>query len=115
MAAIGASKMDFLSILKAVAALAFVLGILLGGTWLLRKYGQRLGIKAGVASNDLRVVEWRSLDLRRKLAVVRWGDREHLICLAPTGDILLGSRDALPDFKPTPPDVGAGSSKEPGA
>ena len=102
--------MDLFSILKAIAALAFVLGILLGGTWLLRKYGQRIGIKAGVTSNDLRVVEWRSLDLRRKLAVVRWGDREHLICLAPTGDTLLGSRDALPDFKPTPPD----SSGEPG-
>lgn len=102
--------MDFFSILKAIAALAFVLGILLGGAWLLRKYGQRLGIKAGVASSDLRVVEWRSLDLRRKLAVVRWGGREHLICLAPTGDTLLGTRDAPPDFKPTPPD-----SNEPGA
>jgi flagellar protein FliO/FliZ len=98
------SKMDFLSILKAIAALAFVLGILLGGTWLLRKYGQRIGIKAGVASSDLRVVEWRSLDLRRKLAVVRWGDREHLICLAPTGDTLLGTREAPPAFKPVPPD-----------
>ena len=52
----------------------------------------------------------RARDERRKLAVVRWGDREHLICLAPTGDTLLGSRDALPDFKPTPPD----SSGEPG-
>jgi flagellar protein FliO/FliZ len=110
MAATGASKMDFLSILKAVAALAFVLGILFGGTWLLRKYGQRLGIKTGVVSSDLRVVEWRSLDLRRKLAVVRWGDREHLLCLAPTGDTLLGSRDAQPDFKPIPPDA----SNEPG-
>lgn len=109
MAAIGASKMDFLSILKAVAALAFVLGILLGGTWLLRKYGQRIGIKAGAAASDLRVVEWRSLDMRRKLAVVRWGDREHLICLAPTGDTLIGTREALPDFKPTPPDA----NKEP--
>lgn len=114
MAATGASKMDFLSILKAVAALVFVLGVLLGGTWLLRKYGQRIGLKAGVASNDLRIVEWRSLDLRRKLAVVRWGEREHLICLAPTGDTLLGSRDAPPDFKPTPPYSGPASSKEPG-
>lgn len=103
--------MDFFSIIKAIAALAFVLGILLGGAWLLRKYGQRIGIKAGMTSSDLRVVEWRSLDLRRKLAVVRWGGREHLICLAPTGDTLLGARDAPPDFKPTPPDSG----NEPGA
>jgi flagellar protein FliO/FliZ len=101
--------MDFFSILKAIAALAFVLGILLGGTWLLRKYGQRIGLKAGVVATDLKVTEWRSLDLRRKLAVVRWGDREHLICLAPTGDTLIASREAPPAFKPVPPD------SEPGA
>lgn len=101
--------MDFFSIIKSIAALAFVLGILLGGAWLLRRYGQRIGIKAGVASSDLRVVEWRSLDLRRKLAVVRWGGREHLLCLAPTGDTLLGARDAPPDFKPVPPEGVHGS------
>ncbi len=98
--------MDFFSVLKALAALAFVLGILLGGTWLLRRYGSRIGIKTGAASNDLKVVEWRSLDMRRKLAVVRWGEREHLICLAPTGDTLIASRDAPPAFKPVaPPDA----------
>ena len=68
--------MDLLSILKSVAALAFVLGILLGGAWLLRKYGSRIGLKAGVVSTDLKVTEWRTLDMRRKLAVVRWGWRQ---------------------------------------
>ena len=96
--------MDLLSILKAIAALAFVLGLLLGGAYLLRKYGSRIGLKAGVASNDLKVVEWRSLDLRRKLVVVRWGEREHLLSLAPTGDVLVASRDAPPAFAPIPPD-----------
>ena len=59
--------MDLLSILKALGALAFVLGLLLGGTYLLRKYGSRIGLKTGVVSQDLRVVEWRALDMRRKL------------------------------------------------
>lgn len=96
--------MDFFSALRAIAALAFVLGILLGGAWLLRRYGSRIGLKAGAASQDLKVVEWRSLDMRRKLAVVRWGDREHLLCLAPTGDMLVASREAPPPFTPTLPD-----------
>ena len=104
MAATWRPNMDLLSILKAIAALAFVLGLLLGGTWLLRKYGSRIGLKAGVVSTDLKVTEWRTLDMRRKLAVVRWGDREHLVCLAPTGDMLIATRDAPPAFKPIAPD-----------
>ena len=96
--------MDPFSILKAIAALAFVLGLLLGGAWVLRKYGSRIGLKAGAVSQDLKVVEWRSLDLRRKLVVVRWGEREHLLSLTPTGDVLVASREAPAAFAPIPPD-----------
>ncbi len=96
--------MDFLSAIKAIAALAFVLGLLLGGTWLLRKYGSRIGLKTGAVSHDLKVVEWRSLDMRRKLVVVRWGDTEHLLSTAPSGDVLIASRDATAPFKPIAPD-----------
>jgi flagellar protein FliO/FliZ len=103
--------MDLLSILRAIGALAFVLGLLLGGTWLLRKYGSRIGLKAGHVSSDLKVTEWRSLDMRRKLAVVRWGEKEHLICLAPTGDMVIASRDAPPAFAPIPPGA---ANDEPG-
>lgn len=94
--------MDLYSTLRAIAALAFVLGLLLGGAWLLRRYGSRVGLKTGQVSADLKVLEWRSLDMRRKLAVVRWGDREHLICLAPTGDMVIASREA-PVFRPVTP------------
>lgn len=107
MAAAWRPNMDLLSILKSVAALAFVLGILLGGAYLLRKYGSRIGLKAGIVSTDLKVTEWRTLDMRRKLAVVRWGDKEHLVCLAPTGDMLIASREAPPAFKPIDPDDAA--------
>lgn len=107
--------MDLLSILKAIAALAFVLGLLLGGAYLLRKYGSRIGLKAGAASQDLKVVEWRSLDMRRKLVVVRWGEREHLLSLAPTGDVLVASRDTPPAFAPISPDGGSPGGHKGGA
>jgi flagellar protein FliO/FliZ len=102
--------MDLLNTLKAIAALGFVLGLLLGGAWLLRKYGSRIGLKTGQMSADLKVLEWRSLDMRRKLAVVKWGEKEHLLCLAPTGDMVIASRDA-PAFKPVAPDESAGPNK----
>jgi hypothetical protein len=45
--------------------------------------------------------------MRRKLAVVRWGEKEHLLCLAPTGDTVIASRDASAgvqaDCRRTPP------------
>jgi flagellar protein FliO/FliZ len=88
--------MDIFDFLRAAGALILVLGILLGFAWLLRRYGGSIGLKPGTAASDLRVVEWRTLDMRRKLAVIRWGGREHLLCLSPTGDIVVGSRDAPP-------------------
>jgi flagellar protein FliO/FliZ len=94
--------MDILDALKALAALAFVLGILLGFAWLLRKYGSSLGIKVGQEASDLRVVEWRALDMRRKLAVVRWDNRDHLLVLGPTGDIVIANRPAPPPASPAP-------------
>ena len=94
--------MDIFNALKAIAALAFVLGILLGFAWLLRRYGSSLGIKIGQTVSDLHVVEWRALDMRRKLAVVRWDGREHLLVLGPTGDLLVANRTA-----PLPAPAGA--------
>jgi len=86
--------MDAFDALRAAGALILVLGILLGGAWLLRRYGGSIGLRAGAAASDLRVVEWRTLDMRRKLAVVRWGEREHLLVLSPTGDTMIASREA---------------------
>jgi flagellar protein FliO/FliZ len=95
--------MDILDGLKAIAALAFVLGILLGFAWLLRKYGSSIGLKIGQTVSDLQVVEWRALDMRRKLAVVRWDGREHLLVLGPTGDLLVANRAAPAPATPAPP------------
>lgn len=99
--------MDIFDFLRAAGALILVLGILLGFAWLLRRYGGSIGLKPGTAASDLRVVEWRTLDMRRKLAVIRWGGREHLLCLSPTGDIVVGSREA--PLAPEPAKDEAGS------
>jgi hypothetical protein len=42
--------------------------------------------------------------------VVRWGEKEHLLCLAPTGDMVIASRDAPPAFKPVAPDDKSGGA-----
>jgi flagellar protein FliO/FliZ len=88
--------MDLVLALRAAGALILVLGMLLGAAWLLRRYGGSIGIRTGQNASDLRVVEWRSLDMRRKLAVVRWDGRDFLLLLGATDDTLIASRDAPP-------------------
>ncbi len=88
--------MDPIEAIRAIGALILVLGLILGMAWAVRKYGGRLGMTgAQPRAGDLRVVEFRSLDMRRKLAVVRWGDREHLLCIGPAGDCVVAERAAL--------------------
>ncbi|MBI1361609.1 MAG: hypothetical protein GC155_15130 [Alphaproteobacteria bacterium] len=87
--------------LRAAGALILVLGIILGLSWALRRYGGSIGLKAGMVHSDLRVVEWRTMDVRRKLAVVRWDGREHLLLLGPAGDCVVAERPA-PEPAPAP-------------
>jgi flagellar protein FliO/FliZ len=86
--------MDVFDALRAAGALILVLGIILGLAWLLRRYGGSIGLKAGQPASDLRIVEWKTIDVRRKLAVIRWDGREHLLVLGPAGDCVIAHRTA---------------------
>jgi flagellar protein FliO/FliZ len=87
--------MDAFTALRAIAALVLVVGLMLGLAWGLRRFGARIGM-ASARDSDLKVLEWRTLDVRRKLAVVRWDGREHLLCLGPAGDLVVAHRDVPP-------------------
>ena len=88
--------MDEVSVLRAIAALLVVLGLLGGLYWGLRRFSN---LVPGVSSaTDLQILTWKPLDGRRKLSVIRWGDEEHLILTGPSGDTAIASRPArLPD------------------
>jgi flagellar protein FliO/FliZ len=86
--------MDLFDGLRAFAALLVTIGIMLGVAWAVRRHGGVLGLKPAGATDDLAVVSWKTLDVRRKLAVVRWDGREHLLCLGPTGDLKVAERPA---------------------
>ena len=62
--------------IRAIAALLVVLAAILGLGYALRRFSAGR-INAEGRASDLRVLEWRGLDARRKLVVVRWDDREH--------------------------------------
>jgi flagellar protein FliO/FliZ len=95
--------MDAFSALRALSALILVLGLILGLSWLLRRFGGGLGRITGTPPSDLRVVEWKSLDARRRLAVVQWDGREHLLCLGPGGDCRIAERSLPAPVRPSSP------------
>jgi flagellar protein FliO/FliZ len=86
---------DFLSLLRTIGALGVVLGLLVGGLWLVRRYEIRLPQKwlAGFVGNGparrLELVERLALDPRRSIALIRKDGREHTLLIAPEGLLVL--------------------------
>jgi flagellar protein FliO/FliZ len=83
--------MDILSVLRTLGALAIVLGLLGGALWVVRRYDIRLPSQfmAGPQERRLAVVERLALDGRRSVALIRCGEREHLVLIAPEGLLAL--------------------------
>ncbi|MBX3747527.1 MAG: flagellar biosynthetic protein FliO [Verrucomicrobiae bacterium] len=75
------------SMIRLMGALALVLGLFLGGVWLVRNW-QRLS--AGRAGRpDLKVIEMRSLGARQALWVVGYRQQRMLVASSPSGVSLL--------------------------
>lgn len=77
------------SLLKAFAALIFVLG-LMGGLAMLMK---RLGLSGAMPSQQgekrLKIVETLTLDARRRLALIQRDDVQHLIILGNNDETVI--------------------------
>ncbi|MGF1591700.1 MAG: hypothetical protein ACFCUW_00395 [Kiloniellaceae bacterium] len=87
-------------------ALGFVLLLIAGLAALLRRsgFGSRLAISpAPGAERRLALVEVRPLDAKRKLVLLRRDDREHLVLLGISGDLLIESDIPAPPARPTEP------------
>ncbi|MFM1977441.1 MAG: hypothetical protein RL145_2287 [Pseudomonadota bacterium] len=83
----------FLDLLRATAALAFTLGLLLGAAWLARRYGLMQGQMPSLAKGRLKLVEQLWLDAGRTRAIlIRCDDQEHLVLVSPTGASTISSQ-----------------------
>jgi len=83
--------MDILSVLRALGALAIVLGLLGGALWVVRRYDIKLptGFMPAGTQRRLVLVERLAIDGRRSVALIRHDDREHLVLIAPEGLLML--------------------------
>ena len=95
--------MSSIDYLRFLAALAFVLGLIVLLAWLARRY--RLGGATAKAARRLAVLEVLPVDPRRKLVLIRCDEREFLLLLGqdgnrllePGGDPLIGLAAARPE------------------
>lgn len=88
--------MDFLALLRTFAALAIVLGLLVGALWVVRRYDLKLPVRLlggfhGTTERRVCLVERLPLDARRSVALIRRDDVEHLVLVGPEGAVLLES------------------------
>jgi flagellar protein FliO/FliZ len=95
--------MDFIGLLRAIFALAVVVGLILGAAFLVRRYApQLLARLEGVQGRKrLSVVETLVLDPARRLVLVRLDNEERLILLGE-GRELLEPREPAPPVEPAP-------------
>ncbi len=87
--------MDIVDYARYAGALLFTLGLLGLGFLVLRRFGPHLGATMTDArARRVNIVESRLIDARRRLVVIRFGDREHLVLLGASGEQLIASETA---------------------
>ena len=75
-------------IFRLIAALAFVVALMGGLAYVLRRTGLS-GPMAGGKNSRLKVVETQTLDARRRLVLIQRDDVEHLVILGPAGETVV--------------------------
>ena len=95
--------MDLGEYFRFFMALAFVLLLIAGLAALVRRsgFGERLAATPNPGSERrLALIEVRPLDAKRKLVLLRRDDREHLVLLGATSDLLIESDIPAPPARP---------------
>lgn len=75
--------------IKFLAALIFVLSLMGGLAFVLKKLGLSQSSLGGGKSKRLKISEVLPIDARRKLVLVRQDDKEHLVLLNSSGDTVI--------------------------
>ena len=82
--------MDIGNYMRFIAALVFVLALIGLATWLARRFG--FGVRAPMvrrADRRLSVVEVATVDSKHRAVLLRRDDREHLILIGGTNDVVV--------------------------
>jgi flagellar protein FliO/FliZ len=79
--------LDLLDIARTVFALIATLALIVGAAYGARRLGMLQA--GGAAPKRMRVTETLMIDTRRRMVIVRVDEREHVLLLGPTGDVVV--------------------------
>ena len=91
---------EYHELLRMLAALVFVLALMGGLAFLLRRLGLAGPVMASGKAARLNVVESLPLDGRRRLVMIRRDDKEHLVILGPNSETVIETGIAPKDNQP---------------
>ncbi len=100
--------MDLVSLPRFVLALAAVLALIVGLSWLLRRYGAGINPAPGLRGQRIGVVAFSPVDGKRRLALIRRDNVEHLVLLGPTQETVIETGIPVTE-EPAPPTVSSTS------
>ncbi|MEA4837264.1 MAG: flagellar biosynthetic protein FliO [Rhodospirillaceae bacterium] len=90
--------MEWDAYLRTLLVLVFVLGLITGLAWLLRRFGSGRFAMRPAHKRRLDIVEILALDSRRKLVLVRRDRAEHLLLIGGATDLVI-EQNAVPTPK----------------
>lgn len=79
--------------------LLFIIALIYGLGWLLKKSGLVTGQLSKSKTNDIIILETRMIDARNRLHAVSWRDQEFLISSNPAGCQLIATGDPTKNAK----------------
>lgn len=88
--------MEYADYIRFVGALLVVLALMGGLSLLLRKIGMGGHVQMALGSHKrVKIKESTALDYRRRLFLVEFDNKEHLILLGQNGETLIESKDKV--------------------
>jgi flagellar protein FliO/FliZ len=84
--------MELFAVMRMLASLSVVLGLLAGALWVVKRFDVKLPGRIGggaTAMRRLEIVERLSIDPKRSLVLLRQDGHEHLVLMSPEGHVVL--------------------------
>ena len=99
--------MEFTTYLRFIVALIFVIGLIMGFAWLMRRFGFGGGLQGALGrKRRLATIEAAALDNRHRIYLVRRDDVEHLVLVGPNTSQVIERGIPVSEGAETPPAQG---------
>ena len=99
--------MEFTTYLRFIVVLVFVIGLILGFAWIMKRFGFGGALQGALGrKRRLATIEAASLDNRHRIFLVRRDDVEHLVLVGPNTSQVIERGIPVPEGAEAPPTQG---------